>query len=102
MSDEYANNGTGDGELLVAGKYDIRTFAALDNAPFLSSDEPSLYDIFSDTFEEEFNPNKRVDRAISLRTKDSQIEEVELPESENINQNFSTSRDSRKRRRQIH
>ncbi|WP_339733621.1 transglutaminase-like domain-containing protein [uncultured Gimesia sp.] len=90
--DLYARDGLGDGELLVAGKYDIRSFAPLENAPFMSSDTPSLYDIMFDTYNEEGEISKNIDRAIGLKMQDQNIEEKELPDSENINRHFSTAR----------
>ncbi|QDU11846.1 transglutaminase-like domain-containing protein [Gimesia aquarii] len=90
--DQYARDGLGDGDLLVAGKHDIRSFAPVENAPFLSSDEPSLYDIMFDTYNDDGEMAKNVDRAISLIMQDQKIEERELPESENINRHFSTAR----------
>ena len=90
--DLYARDGLGDGELLVAGKFDIRSFAPIENAPFMSSDDPSLYDIMSDTYEEEGEISKNIDRAIGLRMQDQKIEEKELPDAENINRHFSTAR----------
>lgn len=92
---EYARDGIGDGEMLVAGKYDIRSFAPVENAPFISSDEPSLYDIMFDTYNEEGEVAKNVDRAVGLRMQDQNIEERELPESENINRHFSTAREQK-------
>ncbi len=91
--DQYARDGLGDGDLLVAGKHDIRSFAPIENAPFLSSDDPSLYDIMFDTYNEDGEIAKNVDRAISLLMQDQKIEEKELPDSENINRHFSTARE---------
>ncbi|WP_417385734.1 transglutaminase-like domain-containing protein [Gimesia sp.] len=93
--DLHARDGLGDGELLVAGKYDIRSFAPLENAPFMSSDDPSLYDIMSDTYDEPGEISKNIDRAIGLRMQDQKIEEKELPDAENINRHFSTARNQK-------
>jgi len=93
--DIHARDGLGDGELLVAGKYDIRSFAPIENAPFMSSDDPSLYDIMSDTYEDEGEISKNIDRAIGLRMQDQKIEEKELPDAENINRHFSTARNQK-------
>ena len=93
--DLYARDGLGDGELLVAGKYDIRSFAPIENAPFMSSDDPSLYDIMSDTYEDEGEISNNIDRAIGLRMQDQNIEEMELPDAENINRHFSTAREQK-------
>jgi transglutaminase-like putative cysteine protease len=60
-----ATSGVGDGDALVAGLENVRSFAPLDDAPFMTSHEPSLYDLFDDTYSE---PRKveRTERAISL------------------------------------
>lgn len=60
-----ANSGVGDGDALVAGLDNIRSFAPIDDAPFMNSHEPSLYDLLDDTY----SPPRIVrhnDRAISL------------------------------------
>ncbi|QDT21436.1 transglutaminase-like domain-containing protein [Gimesia chilikensis] len=93
--DLHARDGLGDGELLVAGKYDIRSFAPIENAPFMSSDDPSLYDIMSDTYDEPGEISKNIDRAIGLKMQDQKIEEKELPDAENINRHFSTARNQK-------
>ena len=53
-TDPSARDGVGNGEDLVAGAEDIRSFAPIDDAPFLEDDRPSLFDAFDDTFEEPF------------------------------------------------
>ena len=57
-TDPFARDGVGNGEDLVAGSEDIRSFAPIDDAPFLEDDRPSLFDAFDDTFEEPFEPGE--------------------------------------------
>lgn len=64
-SDPYARDGVGDGEMLVAGTERIQSFAPIEDAPFMQDDQPSLYDLFDDTYEEEVR-NIKTDRAIAL------------------------------------
>jgi transglutaminase-like putative cysteine protease len=60
-----AYGGVGDGEDLVAGTENIRSFAAIEQSPFLSSHDPSLYDVFDDSYDEPVFV-KNQDRAIAL------------------------------------
>ncbi len=60
-----ARRGVGDGDALVAGRDNIRSFAPIEDAPFMTSHEPTLYDVFDDTYNEPV-VQKKVDRAIGL------------------------------------
>ena len=57
-TDPAARDGVGNGEDLIAGTEDIRSFAPIDDAPFLEDDRPSLFDAYDDTFEEPFEPGE--------------------------------------------
>jgi len=63
---EFSRGGVNDGDALVAGDENIRSFAPLDDAPFLDSDKPSLYDVFNDTYDDAKVNRNQVERAISL------------------------------------
>ncbi|MFM8283252.1 MAG: DUF4129 domain-containing transglutaminase family protein [Planctomycetaceae bacterium] len=63
--DRRATSGVGDGDDLVAGLENIKSFAPIDDAPFMTSHEPALYDIFDDTYNEPQRVKKQ-ERAISL------------------------------------
>lgn len=65
-TDPAARDGVGNGEDLVAGSEDIRSFAPVDDAPFLEDDRPSLFDAFDDTFEEPFDPAEKNERSQAL------------------------------------
>jgi len=62
---DWATSGVGDGDQLVAGLDDIKSFAPIDDAPFLASHEPTLFDIFDETFNEPILAKKQ-ERAIGL------------------------------------
>jgi protein-glutamine gamma-glutamyltransferase len=59
-----AMSGVGDGDALVAGLHDIRSFGPIEDAPFVNGHEPSLYDMYDDTYSEPVT--RRLERAISL------------------------------------
>jgi protein-glutamine gamma-glutamyltransferase len=50
--DEAARSGVGDGDALAAGTENIRSFAPIENAPFLNSHEQTLYDVFDEMYDE--------------------------------------------------
>lgn len=63
-SSAAARGGVGDGDMLVRGLDDIRSFGPIEDAPFMNAEEASLYDMFDDMYNE---PVKRQQqRAISL------------------------------------
>ncbi len=64
--DPFSRGGVKDGDALVAGNENIKGFAPLDDAPFLDSDKPSLYDLFNDMFDEPPKKIKDQQRAIAL------------------------------------
>ncbi|MEI7699782.1 MAG: transglutaminase-like domain-containing protein [Planctomycetia bacterium] len=64
--DEYSRGGVNDGDALVAGRDDIRSFGPIDEAPMADSEKPSLYDVINDRFDEPLRKNKSVQRAIAL------------------------------------
>jgi len=94
-NDPHARDGVGDGEMLVAGTDRIQSFAPLEDAPFMQDDQPSLYDLFDDTYENEIR-TQRTDRAISLppdlarRTREHIHNQTEKPSRQ-----FSTVRQPR-------
>jgi hypothetical protein len=89
---ETARSGVGDGDNLVAGTENIQSFAPIEDAPFLSSHEPSLYDLFDDTYNK---PEKirNQDRAIALtRELAAKQKDHHLAESKLAGKQFSTLR----------
>lgn len=64
--DPFSRGGIKDGDALIAGNENIKSFAPLEDAPFMDSDKPSLYDVFNDTFDEPPKKRKKQQRAIAL------------------------------------
>lgn len=89
----YARDGVGDGDMLVAGMDDIRTFGPIEDAPFISDHKPSLYDVFDDRYEEPVKPPKEQDRAVSLSPEmAAKIQERHLKEDRTVSRDFSVLR----------
>ncbi|MFO1002025.1 MAG: transglutaminase-like domain-containing protein [Planctomycetaceae bacterium] len=65
-SDPYARSGANDGENLVAGTDNIKSFGPIEDAPFAEDDKPSLYDVFNDAFDEPVRKVRNQDRSIAL------------------------------------
>lgn len=64
--DPFSRGGVKDGDALVAGNDNIKGFGPLEDAPFLDSDKPSLYDMFDDTFDVPPKKIKDQQRAVAL------------------------------------
>ena len=62
---QLSRSGVGDGDDLIAGTDNIQSFAPIEDAPFMSSHEPSLYDLFDDTYNEPVKIEKQ-ERSIAL------------------------------------
>lgn len=91
-SSSAATSGVGDGDALVAGLDDIRSFAPLENAPFMMSHEPSMYDIYDDTYNEPVKKSKS-ERAISLANQvKARPEDHSMATSKRPGREFSTVR----------
>lgn len=86
-----ARSGVGDGDALVKGLDDIRSFGPIEDAPFLNSHEPSLYDMFDDRYSEP--ETARTQRAVSLPFQQTPSgEESEMAQSRRAAREFSTVR----------
>lgn len=89
---EAARSGVGDGDALVAGTDNIRSFAPIEDAPFLSSHEPSLYDLFDDSYNEPVKVDQQ-ERAIAIDKEFAhQQKEHHLAQSQIAGKQFSTIR----------
>lgn len=64
--DPYSRGGVNDGDALIAGNENIKSFGPLDDAPFVESELPSLYDVFNDQFDAPPMKIKNQQRAIAL------------------------------------
>lgn len=92
-----ARDGVGDGDTLVAGMDDIRTFGPIEDAPFISDHKPSLYDVFDDRYDEPVKLPKNQDRAIALSaTEAAKIQERHLKDNQTVSRDFSVLRQPRK------
>lgn len=93
--DPFSRGGVNDGDALVAGNKNIKSFAALEDAPFLDSDKPSLYDVFNDTFDDPATPIKKHERAISLTAELMQHLHREISDAKQAGREFSLIRGQR-------
>jgi protein-glutamine gamma-glutamyltransferase len=91
-SSPMARSGIGDGDALVAGLDNIRSFAPIEDAPFMSSHEPTLYDLYDDMYNEPV-VQKKVQRAISLPSQTTvRPEDHSMAKSSRPSRDFSTVR----------
>ncbi|WP_197441518.1 transglutaminase-like domain-containing protein [Thalassoglobus neptunius] len=92
----YSRNGVGSGERLVAGTDSIQSFAPIEDAPFMQDDQPSLYDLFDDSYQEEVRMNTS-DRAMALPSDlAARAKEHLHSQVKKANREFSTLRESAK------
>jgi transglutaminase-like putative cysteine protease len=94
-SDPTARQGVHDGDLLVAGKHDARSFGPVDSELFLDSDRPSLYDIFNDQYGEP-PPRRNADRSVALPPSLELEVEQRMAQSGAAGREFSTVREARR------
>lgn len=64
--DSAARRGVGNGDALIAAKNHATSFGAVDTDVFLDSEQPSLFDVFSEEFGEPKKKLQRVERAQAL------------------------------------
>lgn len=93
-SDPYSRGGVNDGENLVAGTDNIKSFGPIEDAPFAEDDKPSLYDIFNDTFDEPARRIKDQDRSIALPPQTLAEVNARMAKSKQAGREFSTLRKS--------
>lgn len=91
-SSPHARHGIGNGEMLVAGCENIQSFGPIDDAPFMTDDKPSLYDVFDDTYEEPVKPSS-MDRSIALMPDKDMVKTEHMhTQVQKANREFSTAR----------
>ncbi len=95
-SDPFARGGVNDGDGLVAGSKDIRSFAPIEDAPFAEDDKPSLYDVFNESFNEPVRKNRTQDRSIALPPEMLADIRQRMAKTEQAGREFSTVRSQRK------
>ncbi len=95
-SSPMARSGIGDGDALVAGLDNIRSFAPIEDAPFASSHDPTLYDVYDDMYNEPVVQKKKL-RAISLPPQTTVLpENSSMAKSRRPSREFSTVRQAGK------
>ena len=88
-----ARDGIGNGDLLVAGLDNIRSFAPIENAPFAASHDPTLYDVFEESYNENFFNKKKRQKVISLAPEIRALaENHRMAQSKKGSREFSTVR----------
>ena len=90
-ADPLARDGVGDGDALVPGEKNIKSIAPLEDAPFLEDDQPSLYDVFDDTYEKA-TPPKKTEKAVSLDPTEFERGCERIAKNEHGAREFSTLR----------
>jgi transglutaminase-like putative cysteine protease len=91
-SDPFSRGGVNDGENLVAGTDNIKSFGPIEDAPFAEDNKPSLYDIFNDAFDEPVRKINDQDRSIALPPETLAEVNTRLAKSEQAGREFSTLR----------
>lgn len=100
--DPFSRGGVKDGDALIAGNENIKSFAPLEDAPFLDSDKPSLYDVFNDTFDEPPKKIKKQERAVALPPDLLKHVHQRMAEAKQAGREFSLLRsDSQRDKRKI-
>lgn len=94
--DPFSRGGVNDGDALVAGNDNIKSFAPLEDAPFLDSDRPSLYDMLNDMFDEPPKKIKDQERAIALPPEQMQHIHQKMAEAMQAGREFSLLRNKTK------
>jgi hypothetical protein len=89
--DEFARSGVNDGDLLVGAKDNARSFGPVESEVFMDSEQPSLYDVFNDTYGEPLKKTKS-ERAVGLPPELMREAEQRMAESRTVGREFSTVR----------
>ena len=100
LSDSSARSGVGDGDAVVAARDHAASFGAVETDVFLDSPQPSLFDIFNDTFGEPVR-KKKSERAIALAPREDQSTSSRNAQSNSTTQSFTTHRSDPKPRKPL-
>lgn len=92
-NDPAARSGVGDGDAVVAARERAASFGSVESELFLDSDQPSLFDVFSEVLGE---PTRTKDQQRAVALSPSDVEEMEqhAAESQHAEQTFTTVRQS--------
>ncbi len=96
--DSSARSGIGDGDAVVAARDHAASFGAVETDVFLDSPQPSLFDMFNDTFGEPVR-KKKTERAIAIAPREDQSTSSRSAQSNSVTQSFTTHRSNPKRRK---
>lgn len=91
-SSPFATSGVGDGEQMVSGTDDAKSFGPIDSGIFLESEQPSIYDIFNDMYSEPTTRKRKVSRSIPLAPQDTKMNHQHLPRTEQATREFTAVR----------
>ncbi|MCA9048814.1 MAG: hypothetical protein KDA89_08810 [Planctomycetaceae bacterium] len=94
--DPFSRGGVKDGDALVAGSQNVKSFAPLEDAPFMDSDKPSLYDMFNDLFDEPPKIIKDQQRAVALPPEELLHVHQKMAEAKQAGREFSLLRSEKK------
>ena len=90
-SEEYARAGVGDGNAMIAAKEKPQSFGPVQSELLLESDQPTLYDLFNDSYGEPHKP-KKLEKVIALASQEMQKNHDKLAISKQSGREFSTLR----------
>ncbi|MCA9199873.1 MAG: transglutaminase domain-containing protein [Planctomycetales bacterium] len=91
-SSPFATSGVGDGEQMVSGTDDAKSFGPIDSGIFLESEQPSIYDIFNDMYSEPTSRKRKVTRSIPLAPQDTKMNHQHLARTEQATREFTAVR----------
>jgi hypothetical protein len=94
--DPFSRGGVKDGDALVAGNENIKSFAPLEDAPFLDSDKPSLYDVFNDIFDTPPREIREQQRTIPLPAELLKHVHQKMAEARQAGREFTLLRNERR------
>lgn len=100
--DSAARSGVGNGDALIAAREHAVSFGAVETDLFLESEQPSLFDVFSEEFGDPKVP-QRMQRAQALAPQESQADESQFAEANRASQDqqFSIDRDAPSKRKKL-
>lgn len=90
-ADPFARSGIGDGDAFVAATQNALSFAPIDEAPFVEGSEPSLYDVFQDTYGVP-KPPKNQQRSIALPPELMKKNHEKMAKAKQASRQFSVNR----------
>ena len=96
--DPWCRGGVNNGDALVAGNNNIRSFAPIEDAPFVDSDKPSLYDVFNESFDDPVFRPKQIQRSIALPGEQLKHIHQKMAEARKAGREFQLVRERRKTR----